>query len=119
MKKITDFKNKGDQTDGGLDRTNELNTFFNRFSSEKPQHPPLQLTAKQTSGLQPNQKILILALPPPSTCVSREVRSSDNCKDYSRITLQVQMVSALESLRPVHSSSVGFCSTSSTLAWPR
>ncbi|MEQ2253276.1 hypothetical protein ILYODFUR_030478 [Ilyodon furcidens] len=34
MKKITGFKQKDDQTDEGLDRTNELNTFFNRFSSE-------------------------------------------------------------------------------------
>ncbi|MED6265578.1 hypothetical protein CHARACLAT_026929 [Characodon lateralis] len=34
MKKITGFKQKDDQTDGGLDRANELNTFFNRFSSE-------------------------------------------------------------------------------------
>ena len=36
MKKITGFKGKGDQTDGGLDRANELNRFFNRFSSPLP-----------------------------------------------------------------------------------
>ena len=45
MKKITGFKAKGDQTDGGLDRANELNRFFNRFSSPPvssptDQHPP-------------------------------------------------------------------------------
>ncbi|MEQ2249680.1 hypothetical protein ILYODFUR_031750 [Ilyodon furcidens] len=103
MKKITGFKQKDDQTDGGLDRANELNTFFNRFSSEKAQHSPLLLTAKQTSHPplthsfpatpqmfylpsqpwtllllhvcpQPNQKMLMLPLPPPSTCVSLEVR---------------------------------------------
>ncbi|MEQ2299180.1 hypothetical protein AMECASPLE_012688 [Ameca splendens] len=34
MKKITGLKQKDDQTYGGLDRTNEQNTFFNRFSSE-------------------------------------------------------------------------------------
>ncbi|MEQ2299497.1 hypothetical protein AMECASPLE_015743 [Ameca splendens] len=34
MKKITGFKQKEDQIDGCLDRANELNTFFNRFSSE-------------------------------------------------------------------------------------
>ncbi|MEQ2226991.1 hypothetical protein ILYODFUR_033115 [Ilyodon furcidens] len=34
MKKITGFKQKEDQTDGCLDRANELDTFFNRFSSE-------------------------------------------------------------------------------------
>ncbi|MEQ2316593.1 hypothetical protein AMECASPLE_033986 [Ameca splendens] len=34
MKKITGFKQKEDRTDGCLDRTKELNTYFNRFSSE-------------------------------------------------------------------------------------
>ncbi|MEQ2282339.1 hypothetical protein AMECASPLE_039495 [Ameca splendens] len=32
MKKITGFKQRDDQTDGGLDRANELNTFFNRWA---------------------------------------------------------------------------------------
>ncbi|MEQ2227468.1 hypothetical protein ILYODFUR_037964 [Ilyodon furcidens] len=73
------------------DRTNELNT------TKPAQHPPLLLSAKQTSHpalthgfpvkpqvfylppqhlhvcLQPNQKMLMLHLPPPSTCVSQEV----------------------------------------------
>ncbi|MEQ2244029.1 hypothetical protein ILYODFUR_012951 [Ilyodon furcidens] len=34
MEKITGFMQKKDQTDGCLDRANELNTFFNRFSAE-------------------------------------------------------------------------------------
>ena len=34
MKKITGFKQEGDQIDGSLDRANELNSFVNRFSSE-------------------------------------------------------------------------------------
>ncbi|MED6262743.1 hypothetical protein ATANTOWER_025116 [Ataeniobius toweri] len=34
MKKITSFKQKDNRTNGCLDRANELNTFFNRFSSE-------------------------------------------------------------------------------------
>ena len=34
MEKITGFKQKEDKIDGSLDRANELNTFFNRFSSE-------------------------------------------------------------------------------------
>ena len=33
MKKIPFFKQKADQTDGSLDRANELNTFFNRSFS--------------------------------------------------------------------------------------
>ncbi|MED6269420.1 hypothetical protein CHARACLAT_032972 [Characodon lateralis] len=103
MKKITGFKQKDDQTDGGLDRANELNTFFNRFSSEtssassSPAHSqtdippsfepqPLCHTSNVLSStsamdpsalhvyLQPYQKMLMLPLPPPSTCVSQEVR---------------------------------------------
>ncbi|MEQ2316900.1 hypothetical protein AMECASPLE_037152 [Ameca splendens] len=34
MKKITGFNQKEDRTNGCLDRVNELNIFFNRFSSE-------------------------------------------------------------------------------------
>ncbi|MEQ2316828.1 hypothetical protein AMECASPLE_036553 [Ameca splendens] len=103
MKKITGFKQKDDQTNGGLDRANELNTFFNRFSSEtssassSPAHsqtePPPSFDPEpfchtsnvlsSTSAmdllllhvcLQPNQKMLILPLLPPSTCGSQEVR---------------------------------------------
>ncbi|MED6286859.1 hypothetical protein CHARACLAT_010334 [Characodon lateralis] len=103
MKKITGFKQKDDQTDGGLDGANELNTFFNKFSSEtssassSPAHgqahiPPSfdpQLPSNTSNvlssssaidllllhvSLQPNQKMLMLPLPPPSICVSQEVR---------------------------------------------
>ncbi|MED6261921.1 hypothetical protein ATANTOWER_011949 [Ataeniobius toweri] len=103
MKKITDFKQKDDQTDECLDRTNELDTLLNRFSSEpssassSPAHsqtdiPPSfdpQLSchpsnvSSSTSAmallllhvcLQPNQKMLILPFPPPSTCVSQAIR---------------------------------------------
>ena len=34
MKKITDFEQEEDQIDGSLDRANELNSVFNRFSLE-------------------------------------------------------------------------------------
>lgn len=34
MKKITDFKAKGDQTNGNLDRVNELNMLFSISSSQ-------------------------------------------------------------------------------------
>ena len=34
MKKITGFKQEEDQTHGSLDRSSELNSYFNRFSSE-------------------------------------------------------------------------------------
>jgi len=34
MRKITGFKVKEDPTDGNLGRGNELNRYFNRFSSD-------------------------------------------------------------------------------------
>ena len=53
MKKITGFKQKEDQIDGNLDRANELNLFFNRFSSE---------TSSASSSPAPSQKDLPLFL---------------------------------------------------------
>jgi len=36
LKYITGFKGNREQNDGNLDRDNELNMFFNSFSSEQP-----------------------------------------------------------------------------------
>ncbi|MEQ2285294.1 hypothetical protein AMECASPLE_030320 [Ameca splendens] len=110
MKKITAFKQKEDPIDRCLDRANEPNTLFNRFSLETssasssrahsqtdilPSFDP-QLSCHTSNVLssphpctllllhvclQPYQKMLMLPLPPPSTCVSQEVRSNDNWKD--------------------------------------
>lgn len=40
MKTITGFKVNGNQAEGSLDRANELNVFFNRFSSTAPSPTP-------------------------------------------------------------------------------
>ncbi|MED6253230.1 hypothetical protein ATANTOWER_024799 [Ataeniobius toweri] len=102
--KITGFKQNEDRTDGCLDKAIELNTFSSVVSVQKQaQHPFLLPTAKKTSHLpmthsfpvtpqmsylprqpwthlilhvclQPNQKMLKLPLPPPSTCLSQEVK---------------------------------------------
>ncbi|MEQ2238571.1 hypothetical protein ILYODFUR_034530 [Ilyodon furcidens] len=54
MKKITGFKQKDNQTDGCLDRANELNTFFNRFNSETSSEslsPVLEPYSEQLFGI--------------------------------------------------------------------
>ncbi|MEQ2295090.1 hypothetical protein AMECASPLE_010619 [Ameca splendens] len=100
MKKITGFKQRDDQTDGCLDRANEINTFFNRFSSRttsksfSPAHsqtdiPPFfdpQLSfhtykvLSSTSAMDPSASTCLPStksedadapLAPPSTCVSQ------------------------------------------------
>ncbi|MEQ2302525.1 hypothetical protein AMECASPLE_007629 [Ameca splendens] len=99
IKKIRGYKQKEDRPNGKLDRAKELNTFFNRFSSGtssalsslQTSHPPLTKSFPVTPQmlylplwqysllllhvcLQLNQGILVLPLPPPSTCVSQEDR---------------------------------------------
>ena len=49
IKMITDFKKKEDQIDESLDRENELNSFFNRFSSEITPASSSPAPRKQTS----------------------------------------------------------------------
>ncbi|MED6234496.1 hypothetical protein ATANTOWER_031850 [Ataeniobius toweri] len=146
MKIITGFK-QDDQTDECLDKANELNTFFNRFSSE---------TSSASSSPAHNQSDIPPSFDPQLSCQTSNVLSFTSATDPSASTclpstksedadaplaspfhlyvsrsqvkrqlerlrkrMLVQIVSAPESWRPVQSSAVGYCSTSSTLAWPR
>ncbi|MED6259387.1 hypothetical protein ATANTOWER_021922 [Ataeniobius toweri] len=82
MKKIPGFKQKEDQIDGCLDRVNELNIFFNKFSLEtssafsSPAHSQADIPPSfdlQDTQLSCNTSNVLssTSLPPPSTCVSR------------------------------------------------
>ena len=67
MRKITGFKQKKDQIDGKLDRANNLNSFFNRFSLE---------TSSASSSPAPTQTQLPFSLDPQFLCHISTVSSS-------------------------------------------
>ncbi|MED6240857.1 hypothetical protein ATANTOWER_029570 [Ataeniobius toweri] len=88
MMKITGFKLKDDQTDGGLDRANELNTFFNRFGLKQAQHPPLLLTARHPTLLSPTAflshlKCFIFYLNPSASTGLPSTKSEDADASFS------------------------------------
>ncbi|MEQ2245554.1 hypothetical protein ILYODFUR_029116 [Ilyodon furcidens] len=121
MKKITGFKQKDDWTDGGLDRANELNLFFNMFSSETssasssphrqsdipPSFDP-QLSChtsnilSSTSAMDPSASTCVPSTKPVDAdapfastfhlCVSRSLQQLQR---LTRLRLQVQIMSAL------------------------
>ena len=85
MKKITGFKLKEDQTDGGLDRANELNMFFNRFSSPPALNPKGHTPSMSpqlschTSTLSPCNSVMDLnTASSPSTSALPETSSASN-----------------------------------------
>jgi len=142
-KKITGFKEKGHQTDGRLDRANELNVFFNMLSSEQQ---PSSSPASNYTDL-----TLYWCLPHPhhisiiSPCTSiTDLNTASNitdrhtqCQHTLTLTIislpylslavrwrsstrpKVQMVSAPVSWRHVRKCFFEFCSTSSMSAWVR
>ncbi|MED6292400.1 hypothetical protein CHARACLAT_033512 [Characodon lateralis] len=77
MEKITGFKQKDHQTDGSLDRANELNTFFNRFSSE---------TSSASSSPAHSQTDIPPSFDPKLSCNTSNVLSSTSAMDPSAST---------------------------------
>ncbi|MED6259764.1 hypothetical protein ATANTOWER_030459 [Ataeniobius toweri] len=77
MEKITVFKQKEDWTDGGPDRAKELNTFFNRFSSE---------TSSVSSSPAHSQPDITPSFDPQLSCHTSNVLSSTSAMNHSAST---------------------------------
>ena len=125
MKKLTGFEVKENQTDRSLDRFNELNMYFNRFSSDHWSSNTDHTLPVATSSLlhlydvslylshgfqhsliniSPHIRIQWDLLCP---CLTPAARWRGSRRDWTRTRLQVQMVSRPESGRPVWNSFVG------------
>ncbi|MEQ2257693.1 hypothetical protein ILYODFUR_037385 [Ilyodon furcidens] len=77
MKKIQCFKQEDNQTNGCLDRANELNTFFNRFSSE---------TSSSSTSPAHSQTDISPSFDPQLFCHTSNVLSSASALDPSAST---------------------------------
>ncbi|MED6243942.1 hypothetical protein ATANTOWER_030713 [Ataeniobius toweri] len=85
MKKITEFKQKEDQTDGCQDRANELNTFCNRFSSvtSSASFSPALITALLSYTLSHSQTDITPSFDPQLFCHTSNVLSSTSAMGHS------------------------------------
>ena len=121
--KITVFMQMENKINYCLDRANELNMFFNMFASKtsSASSSPAPRQTDYLAHLGARWILLLLHHCCPQPFMKRWASTPfpSLSWDLTGASLQVQMVSAPESRKPVWTSFVGFYSSSSPLTWAR